>query len=49
MRCSTEQARAVIALLGELMEVLLELDDPPELVISRLEATIDDFAIKIDA
>lgn len=47
MKCTAEQARVVINLLGDLMEVLSECDDPPELVISRLEAVLDDLAIKI--
>lgn len=49
MKCTAEQARVVINLLGDLMEVLSECDEPPELMISRLEAMIDDLAIKIGA
>ena len=46
MKMSLNQARSVVACLGELLEIFQEVDDA-EVIINILHATIDDLTIKI--
>lgn len=48
MKLSYDQARQLCLTLGELLEIFEEVDHRPEILISRLEAMIDDIAIKVD-
>lgn len=48
MKLSYDQARRLCLTLGELLEIFEEVDHRPEILISRLEAMIDDIAIKVD-
>ena len=46
MKMSLNQARSVVACMGELLEIFQEVDDA-EVIINILHATIDDLTIKI--
>lgn len=48
MKLSYDQARQLCLTLGELLEIFKEVDHRAEILISRLEAMIDDIAIKVD-
>lgn len=49
MRMTCDQARRLLLALADVLEIFEELDDEPDIIIGKLQAIIDDLAVRVQA